>query len=123
MKVRYLDLTRAYQELEPNLSATIARVLASGRYLLGPELEAFERESSNQIVTALARSANTAPEGTGKVDAKLIDAAYSSGDVGTVTPLSNHATLCSVPRPFEENLLPGGFDVAARFVARWVERI
>src|SRR5207253_611560 len=43
MRVRYLDLTRAYQELEPNLSATIARVLASGRYLLGPELEAFER--------------------------------------------------------------------------------
>ena len=42
---------------------------------------------------------------------KLIDAAYSSGDVGTVTPLSNHATLCSVPRAFEENLLPTGFDV------------
>lgn len=42
---------------------------------------------------------------------KLIDAAYSSGDVGTVTPLSNHATLCSVPRAFEENLLPAGFDV------------
>jgi glycosyltransferase involved in cell wall biosynthesis/GT2 family glycosyltransferase len=44
---------------------------------------------------------------------KLIDAAYSSGDVGTVTPLSNHATLCSVPRPFEENLLPTGFDAAS----------
>src|SRR3954467_12979601 len=34
---------------------------------------------------------------------KLIDAAYSSGDIGTVTPLSNHATICSVPRGFEEN--------------------
>lgn len=44
---------------------------------------------------------------------KLIDAAYSSGDAGTVTPLSNHATLCAVPRPFEENLLPTGFDVAS----------
>jgi glycosyltransferase involved in cell wall biosynthesis/GT2 family glycosyltransferase len=43
----------------------------------------------------------------------LIDAAYSSGDVGTVTPLSNHATLCSIPRPFEENLLPTGFDAAS----------
>jgi glycosyltransferase involved in cell wall biosynthesis/GT2 family glycosyltransferase len=42
---------------------------------------------------------------------KLIDAANVSGDVGTVTPLSNHATLCSVPRAFEENLLPTGFDV------------
>jgi len=44
---------------------------------------------------------------------KLIDAAYSSGDVGTVTPLSNHSTLCSIPQPFEENLLPAGFDAAS----------
>jgi glycosyltransferase involved in cell wall biosynthesis/GT2 family glycosyltransferase len=44
---------------------------------------------------------------------KLIDAAYSSGDIGTVTPLSNHATICSVPRAFEENLLPTGFDLAS----------
>src|SRR5437764_3575499 len=44
---------------------------------------------------------------------KLIDAAYSNGDVGTVTPLSNNATLCSVPQAFEENLVPSGFDVAS----------
>jgi GT2 family glycosyltransferase/glycosyltransferase involved in cell wall biosynthesis len=42
---------------------------------------------------------------------KLIDASISSGDIGTVTPLSNNATLCSVPRAFEENLIPTGFDV------------
>jgi glycosyltransferase involved in cell wall biosynthesis/GT2 family glycosyltransferase len=52
---------------------------------------------------------------------KLIAAAYSSGDVGTVTPLSNHATLCSVPRAFEENLLPVGLD-AATFAAH-IERV
>ncbi|HEV7240139.1 MAG TPA: glycosyltransferase, partial [Thermoanaerobaculia bacterium] len=45
----------------------------------------------------------------------------SAGDVGTVTPLSNHATLCSVPRAFEENLLPTGFDVAS-FAALVTER-
>jgi GT2 family glycosyltransferase/glycosyltransferase involved in cell wall biosynthesis len=52
---------------------------------------------------------------------KLIDAAYTHGDVGTVTPLSNHATLCSVPRAFEENLIPSGFDVAS--FARLVEGV
>jgi GT2 family glycosyltransferase/glycosyltransferase involved in cell wall biosynthesis len=36
---------------------------------------------------------------------KLMDAAYSDGDIGTVTPLSNNATLCSVPRAFEENAI------------------
>jgi glycosyltransferase involved in cell wall biosynthesis/GT2 family glycosyltransferase len=52
---------------------------------------------------------------------KLLDAATSSGDVGTVTPLSNHATLCCVPRAFEENLLPSGFDVSS--LAALVERV
>lgn len=52
---------------------------------------------------------------------KLIDASVSSGDVGTVTPFSNHATLCSVPRAFEENLLPAGFDATS--FAALVERV
>ncbi|HVR40360.1 MAG TPA: glycosyltransferase, partial [Thermoanaerobaculia bacterium] len=41
---------------------------------------------------------------------KLTAAAYSSERIGTITPLSNHATLCSVPRAFEENLLPNHYD-------------
>jgi GT2 family glycosyltransferase/glycosyltransferase involved in cell wall biosynthesis len=52
---------------------------------------------------------------------KLIDAALSTGDAGTVTPLSNHATLCSVPRGFEENRLPSGFDPQS--FATLVERV
>jgi GT2 family glycosyltransferase/glycosyltransferase involved in cell wall biosynthesis len=49
---------------------------------------------------------------------KLIDAAYSDDHIGTVTPLSNNATLCSVPRAFEENLIP---DIAS--FAERVERV
>jgi GT2 family glycosyltransferase len=52
---------------------------------------------------------------------KLIDASVSSGDIGTVTPLSNNATLCYVPRAFEENLIPTGFDVES--FADLVERV
>jgi len=52
---------------------------------------------------------------------KLIDASISSGDIGTVTPLSNNATLCSVPRPFEGNLIPAGFDPES--FAALVERV
>jgi glycosyltransferase involved in cell wall biosynthesis/GT2 family glycosyltransferase len=56
---------------------------------------------------------------------KMLQAAASAGKVGTVTPLSNHATLCSVPRGFEENLLPAGFDAAsfAALVERASERV
>ncbi len=42
---------------------------------------------------------------------KMVACAYSDGSIGTVTPLSNNATLCSVPNFCEENELPEGMSV------------
>lgn len=42
---------------------------------------------------------------------KMVNCAYSDSSIGTVTPLSNNATLCSVPNFCEENELPEGFNV------------
>ncbi len=39
-----VDLARRAARLEPDLSVAVTRVIASGNYLLGPELEAFEAE-------------------------------------------------------------------------------
>jgi dTDP-4-amino-4,6-dideoxygalactose transaminase len=44
MKVPFLELGSTYQELKPELDAAYQRVMDSGWYLLGAELEAFERE-------------------------------------------------------------------------------
>lgn len=44
MKVPFLDLGAAYRELKPEIDAAVARVLESGWYILGPEVEAFEAE-------------------------------------------------------------------------------
>jgi dTDP-4-amino-4,6-dideoxygalactose transaminase len=44
MNVPFLDLRAAYLELKPEIDAAIARVLDSGWYILGPEVEAFETE-------------------------------------------------------------------------------
>jgi len=44
MNVPILELKPAYEELAPELDAAYHRVMASGHYLLGPELEAFEAE-------------------------------------------------------------------------------
>jgi GT2 family glycosyltransferase len=41
---------------------------------------------------------------------RLRRAAYSAADVGTVTPLSNNATICSYPRFCEDNPLPDGLS-------------
>ncbi|MBX7135153.1 MAG: DegT/DnrJ/EryC1/StrS family aminotransferase [Fimbriimonadaceae bacterium] len=42
--VPFLDLEATYRELEAELDAAYMRVMRSGRYLLGEELEAFESE-------------------------------------------------------------------------------
>jgi dTDP-4-amino-4,6-dideoxygalactose transaminase len=42
--VPFLDLRASYSELKPEIDEAVARVLASGWYVLGPEVEAFEAE-------------------------------------------------------------------------------
>lgn len=44
MRVPFLELERQYRELREELDAAALGVLASGRYVLGPEVEAFEAE-------------------------------------------------------------------------------
>jgi glycosyltransferase involved in cell wall biosynthesis/GT2 family glycosyltransferase len=41
---------------------------------------------------------------------KMRTAAYSSPEIATVTPFSNSATICSLPRFLETNALPAGWD-------------
>lgn len=47
MKVPFLDLKPAYEELKEELDATYMRVMKSGWYILGKEVEVFEEEFAN----------------------------------------------------------------------------
>ncbi|MBI3343679.1 MAG: methyltransferase domain-containing protein [Gammaproteobacteria bacterium] len=42
---------------------------------------------------------------------RLRRCAYSEGNIATVTPFSNNATLCSYPKICEDNALPASYDV------------
>lgn len=44
MNIPFLDLGAAYRELQSDIDAAVARSLASGWYIGGPEVEAFEQE-------------------------------------------------------------------------------
>lgn len=44
MIIPFLDLSASYMELKAEIDAAVARVLDSGRYVLGPEVEQFENE-------------------------------------------------------------------------------
>lgn len=54
MIVPFLDLQAAHEELASEIDETLKRVLRSGRYILGPELEAFEKEFAAFCGTAYA---------------------------------------------------------------------
>jgi dTDP-4-amino-4,6-dideoxygalactose transaminase len=49
--VPFLDLTGAIAETREAVSEAVSRVLASGRFILGPEVEAFEREFASFVGT------------------------------------------------------------------------
>lgn len=44
MQVPLLDLTRQYESIKKEIDEAIQRVVSSGRFILGPEVEAFEEE-------------------------------------------------------------------------------
>jgi dTDP-4-amino-4,6-dideoxygalactose transaminase len=47
--VPFLDLRAAYEELKAEVDEAVSRVLGSGYYLLGKELEAFEKEFADYL--------------------------------------------------------------------------
>lgn len=49
-----IDLRAQYQSLKPELDAAIHRVLEGGQFILGPEVEAFEREIARYCGTTHA---------------------------------------------------------------------
>lgn len=54
MSIPFLDLRAAYLELKAEIDAAAARVLDSGWYILGPEVESFESEFANYCGTTHA---------------------------------------------------------------------
>jgi dTDP-4-amino-4,6-dideoxygalactose transaminase len=46
MKVPFIDLGRQYKALREEILRTIDMAMASGQYILGPEVEAFEKEAA-----------------------------------------------------------------------------
>lgn len=51
-RIGLADLAAQYRALKPAIDAAVARVLASGRYVLGPEVEAFESALADYLTPA-----------------------------------------------------------------------
>jgi GT2 family glycosyltransferase len=82
--------------------------------------EGFRASTENDVVLL-----NSDTRVTADWLAKLARTAASRDRVATVTPLSNNATICSVPDPGVPNAIPAGYDVDtfARLIDRTTFRI
>jgi len=49
MQIPFFDLKRQYADIKPEIDTAIKKVLDSGRFILGPEVAAFEKEFSSYI--------------------------------------------------------------------------
>jgi dTDP-4-amino-4,6-dideoxygalactose transaminase len=54
MRVPLIDLSAQYQKIRGDVDAAVAQVLGSGRYVMGPELTAFEQELAAYSVASMS---------------------------------------------------------------------
>src|SRR5262245_15178717 len=93
--VPVVDLARRAERLGPALDAAVARVLASGTYLLGPELDAFEAELA---AYAGVRHAVGVASGTDALRLGLVAMGIGAGDevmVPAFTAVPTAAAVCA----------------------------
>ena len=93
MRVPLADLAREFDLDGEDVIAAAMRVLGSGRYILGPEVEAFEREVSTYLGAAHAIGVGT---GTDALWLALRAAGVGPGDVVLTTPFTFFATVSSI---------------------------
>ena len=91
----FLDLGAQHLPLGDDLRAAAARVLASERFILGPEVAAFEREMAGKLGVAEVVGVSS---GTDALTALLMAAGVGAGDEVVTTPYSFFATVESIVR-------------------------
>ena len=92
-RIPIADPVAEYQELAAEIDAAVKRVLGSGRYILGPEGEALEREIAAYVGTEHAVGCNS---GTDALHLALLAAGIRPGDEVVVPAFTFIATAEAV---------------------------
>jgi dTDP-4-amino-4,6-dideoxygalactose transaminase len=119
MQVPLLDLTAQYAPLRDEVLAAITRVCDSQRFILGAEVEAFEREIAAQLGVAHAIGVSS---GTDAILAALMALRIGPGDEVVTPTYSFFATAGCVARvgatPVLVDVDPVTFNMTADGLAR-----
>jgi dTDP-4-amino-4,6-dideoxygalactose transaminase len=117
--VPLLDLRRQYEQVKAEVLAAVSRVCASQLYILGPEVEALEREIAGFCG---AREAIGCASGTDALWLALAAAGVQPGDQVLTTPFSFFASSSAIARigarPVFVDIDPATFNLAPTGVER-----
>lgn len=110
--VPMLDLQRQYDQVGAEVLAAVGRVCASQHYILGSEVEAFERELADFCG---ARDAVGCSSGTDALWLALVAAGVQPGDHVLTTPFSFFASASAIvragARPVFADIDPQAFNL------------
>ena len=117
--MEFIDLKRQYKRIEGEVKEAIERVLNSCRFILGPEVEAFEREIAAFVGVSHAVSCSS---GTDALLLSLMAIGVGPGDEVIVPAFSFFATAEVVAllgaRPVFVDILPDTYNIDPEAVKR-----
>jgi dTDP-4-amino-4,6-dideoxygalactose transaminase len=94
-RIQLVDLVAQYHAIKEEIKSAIDRVLESGRYILGPEVEEFEKRASEYIGTKFAVGVGS---GTDAILLALDALGIGEGDEVITTPFTFIATTEAIRR-------------------------
>ena len=98
VKVKLLDLQKQYDLLEEDLKSSIERVLKSGRFILGSEVSAFEKEIKHYLNLDERFDAIGVASGSDALLLSLMAIDIKPGDEVITTPFTFFATAGAIAR-------------------------
>ncbi len=119
LAVPLLDLQRQYQQIREELLAALERVCASQQFILGAEVEAFEREAAQFLGVSHAIACSS---GTDALWLALTASGVNPGDEVLTTPFSFFASASAImragARPVFVDIDPRTLNLSAELVER-----
>ena len=123
MRVPFLDLAAQLETTRPGIERAVLDVIASGHYVGGPVLEAFEQAMADYIGVDHAVGVSS---GTDALLVSLMALDVRPGDLVVTTPYSFFATAGAVARlgatPVFVDVDPRTFNIDPARLAEWFER-